>query len=509
MEFLCVKNGSLYAGDQPILLRGMGLGGWLLPEGYMWKFYSKCDRPRRIEQLVKKLCGAEYAASFWQHYTDNYITEADIAWLAKNGLNSARIPLNSRHLFHISAAGGVRFNEHILNYVDNCLAWCKKYNIYLFLDMHGAPGGQTGQNIDDSEHDLPELFADFRNQDMLVEMWCLLAVKYRDEAAIGGYDLLNEPITKWNSQYYSQLLPLYRRLISAIRKIDSKHTIILEGVHWATDFSVFDEFTPEEAADNILLEFHKYWSDPDTESLAPICAASRRLNVPLWMGEGGENNLYWYTYAFPMYERLGIGWCFWSYKKMDTLNSPVTFPQPNDWPQIINYLDGGKAPDRVTAQKIFNEFLDCIVSVSYNPEVICAILRKPPVEIPAAAFDYEQIHSLRRRDVQFRMTSSATLLFADGHRGMVDWRRYGGEPQPETERLLLCLSAGDSVAYHVSGPRAFFTEVRFCGEGTLMIQGIPVCSGQSCHIEVLEDELLWLRCTCGQVQVETLLLTEE
>ena len=35
MEYLNVKDGVLYAGENPILLRGMGLGGWLLPEGYM------------------------------------------------------------------------------------------------------------------------------------------------------------------------------------------------------------------------------------------------------------------------------------------------------------------------------------------------------------------------------------------------------------------------------------------------------------------------------------------
>ena len=68
MEFLHAKGGKLYCGAQPILLRGMGLGGWLLPEGYMWKFYTKCDRPRRIEALIERLCGVEYAASFWTQY---------------------------------------------------------------------------------------------------------------------------------------------------------------------------------------------------------------------------------------------------------------------------------------------------------------------------------------------------------------------------------------------------------------------------------------------------------
>lgn len=149
-------------------------------------------------------------------------------------------------------------------------------------------GGQTGQNIDDSEADIPELFTDERNQDILVKMWRLLAVRYTNEPAIGGYDLLNEPIPNWNCQYNSQLLPLYRRLIRAIREVDPNHVILLEGVHWATDFSVFEDFTPKEAADNIVLEFHKYWSDPDEESLAPFVETAKRLNVPLWMGKAAR-----------------------------------------------------------------------------------------------------------------------------------------------------------------------------------------------------------------------------
>ena len=128
MEYLNVKDGVLCAGENPILLRGMGLGGWLLPEGYMWKFYTKCDRPRRIEALIRELCGPEYAQDFWKRYYDTYITEADIAWMAGQGMNSLRLPLNARTLFHVSGEE-VRFNPSVLQYVDNCLRWCRKYGL--------------------------------------------------------------------------------------------------------------------------------------------------------------------------------------------------------------------------------------------------------------------------------------------------------------------------------------------------------------------------------------------
>ena len=155
MDFLYTENGVLRNSSGPVLLRGMGLGGWLLPEGYMWKFYTKCDRPRRIEELIEKLCGEDYAEQFWKHYYSVYYTEQDICWMAKQGMNSIRLPINSRHLFKISGEMDVSFNDEILQYVDACLEWCEKWSLYLFIDMHAAPGGQTGQNIDDSETIFP------------------------------------------------------------------------------------------------------------------------------------------------------------------------------------------------------------------------------------------------------------------------------------------------------------------------------------------------------------------
>src|SRR5512133_969247 len=61
-----------------VLLRGVGLGNWYLPEGYMWKFGDQGDRPRKIEALVTELIGPEAAEKFWLTFRRNYITEADI-----------------------------------------------------------------------------------------------------------------------------------------------------------------------------------------------------------------------------------------------------------------------------------------------------------------------------------------------------------------------------------------------------------------------------------------------
>ena len=506
MNFLYIKHGILYKDIKPFILRGMGLGGWLLPEGYMWKFYTKCDRPRRIEALIYKLCGKTYSASFWEKYRSLYITESDIAWIAKQGLNSVRLPLNSRNLFNIDINGTIQFNKAVLVHVDNCIKWCKKYELYLFLDMHGAPGGQTGENIDDSEANRPELFIYPENQALLIKMWHLLAERYNDEPCIGGYDLLNEPLTEKNQFYYSHLLPLYRRLITAIRKFDQNHIIILEGVHWATDFSVFEDFTSEEAADNIMLEFHKYWSNPDKESLLQYIDVGKRLNTPIWMGEGGENNLQWYTYMFPLYEKLGIGWCFWSYKKMETHNSPVSFSQPCGWVQILTYLDSGIKPKPTVARTIFNEFLSCIAKPTYCSKIINAILRRPPLEIPAAAYDIEQIISHKQENVYFRKTDKATLCFADGHTGSPNWQRYGGEPQPDCQKILLCLRTEDSVGYYLehNNQEKIAVKVIFFGNGKLTMQGKKITSNRFFTISADMKGFLWLKCIEGSLKIDVI-----
>ncbi len=58
-----------------VLLRAVGLGNYLLPEGYMWKFGKNADRPRRIEKLIADMIGEKEAKKFWRQFRANYITE--------------------------------------------------------------------------------------------------------------------------------------------------------------------------------------------------------------------------------------------------------------------------------------------------------------------------------------------------------------------------------------------------------------------------------------------------
>jgi aryl-phospho-beta-D-glucosidase BglC (GH1 family) len=136
-KFLVAPDG------QRLLLRGTNLGNWLEPEGYMFGLEGGPQSPREIEGLFNELVGPEDAAAFWRSYRDAYITEDDIRLLQKTGLNSIRIPMH----YKLFVPG---HDEEGFRLLDRVVGWAQKYHLYVVLDLHCAPGGQTGANIDDS-----------------------------------------------------------------------------------------------------------------------------------------------------------------------------------------------------------------------------------------------------------------------------------------------------------------------------------------------------------------------
>ncbi|HQV59519.1 MAG TPA: cellulase family glycosylhydrolase [Chitinophagaceae bacterium] len=372
-----------------IFLRGVGLGNWLLPEGYMWKFGALGDRPRKIEKVVADLIGKEKAAQFWKAFRENYITEADIRRIAELGFNSVRPALNSR-LF-LTEGNTPVYVEEGFQLLDSLITWCKKHKLYVIIDMHGAPGGQTGANIDDSPNDIPELFIEKKYQDQLVALWVKIADKYKDEPTVAAYDLLNEPLPKATGsaeKYKHLLVPLYKRLTAEIRKIDQRHMITLEGFDWSNDWSLFDK--PFD--NNVFYQFHYYcWARPDNlNSIDEYLKRRNELNTPVWVGETGEkgNAIYWATTQ--LFEANNIGFSFWPWKKMDTQNTPYSIKKPAGWDLIAEYTRNGAKPDAIIAEKAFNELLDNIKisNCDYFEDVCNAILTRIPAKIEAENYGF-------------------------------------------------------------------------------------------------------------------------
>jgi aryl-phospho-beta-D-glucosidase BglC (GH1 family) len=381
---------------QKVVLRGVGLGNWMLPEGYMWRFGESGDRPRRIEKIVSDLIGPEHAEKFWREYRSEYVTENDLRRLAQLGFNSVRPSLDAR-LFLSEGENGV-FQSEGFELLDNLIRWCRRNGVYVIIDMHAAPGGQTGQNIDDSANDQPELFMNPANQDRLVALWVKLATRYHDDPTVAAYDLLNEPLperTGAAAKYKHELEPLYKRLTQAIRAVDPKHMITVEGANWANDWSVFT--MPFDR--NLVYQFHYYcWANPTRlNDISQFLDRRKQLGAPVWVGETGERDdaIYWATTDY--FEANNVGWSFWPWKKMNTRNTPYSIKPPQNWDAVRAYSErsGAPKPSSDEAQKAFDELLQNIrlENCEFYPDVVNAIFRRVPGKVEAENYGHEGLNA--------------------------------------------------------------------------------------------------------------------
>ena len=160
-------NQIVDAAGKPLLIRATNLGNWLVPEGYMWLFEGGPQSPSEIRSLVLELLGPEGSSEFWQKYRENYVTREDVTFLHRAGFNAIRVPLHYG-LFETDDADGFKL-------LDRLISWCRSEKLYVILDLHAAPGGQTGANIDDSPG-YPWLFRSPQEQEHLVSIWRRLAI---------------------------------------------------------------------------------------------------------------------------------------------------------------------------------------------------------------------------------------------------------------------------------------------------------------------------------------------
>jgi endoglucanase len=333
-KFVTTRGREFVAPDgRPLFLKGINLGNWLLPEGYMFKFKT-ASSPRLISTVLNQLVGEDEARRFWKTFRDNYVTAEDIRFIRQSGFNSVRVPFNYR-LF-VTEGEPRRLEGVGYEMLDRVVGWCRREGLYVVLDMHGAPGGQTGDNIDDG-WGYPFLFESAEAQDLTVNIWRKIAARYANEPTVLGYDLLNEPIAHhFDAAHFNpRLEPLYKRIVAGVREVDRNHVIILGGAQWDTNFKVFGP--PFD--DRLAYTFHKYWFEVKQEAVQEYLDFSQKYNVPLYMGESGENTDEWVAAFRGLLERNRIGWCFWPYKKLDATSCVVSVNRPADWESVAAFAD--------------------------------------------------------------------------------------------------------------------------------------------------------------------------
>ena len=333
-KFVYTEGGDIKTPDgNSLLLKGINLGNWLVPEGYMFHFKHETS-PRLIDKVFKELIGPSETIKFWQEFQNNYITEKDIKIIKDCGFNSIRVPFNYK-LFVVEDHPEIELQRG-MELLDRVIKWSTEQKLYVILDMHCAPGGQTGDNIDDS-YGYPFLMESEESQNETAAIWKRIAERYKDDKYVLGYDLLNEPIaTYFDAEKLNPFLePLYKKITNEIRKVDKNHIIILGGAQWDGNFSVFGK--PFD--DNLVYSFHKYWSETTQNVIQDYIDFRDKYNVPIWLGESGENTNEWISAFRNLLEKYNIGWCFWPYKKLESDRGIVSIKKTPEFDLIIEFAN--------------------------------------------------------------------------------------------------------------------------------------------------------------------------
>ena len=206
---------------------------------------------------------------------------------------------------------------------------------------------------------------------MTVNLWVEIAKRYKNEEMILGYELLNEPIsTDFNTAHFIPFLePIYKKITAAIRAVDSKHIIILDGAVWASQF--YSAFHAP-FAEHLIYTFHKYWVEPNQDSVQEYINFGKQYNVPIWMGESGENNNNWISTFRQLLENNHISWAFWPYKKLSADSCVRTVPTPDNWQEMVNYIEGDRknldavAKNRPAFEKIGSAFNSLLRKIQFG-----------------------------------------------------------------------------------------------------------------------------------------------
>ncbi|NPV11403.1 MAG: cellulase family glycosylhydrolase [Ignavibacteria bacterium] len=372
--FLKAKGKVIVDGTgQEFYLKGIGLGGWLLQEGYMLHTSGFANAQWQIRQKIVDLIGEANTEIFYETYRRNFIRKIDIDSIKAWGFNSIRLPFHW-NLFAVNT-NPPQFINKGFEIIDSLLAWCEANQLYLILDMHAAPGGQSDENISDYNPAYPSLWQSEQNKDLTVKIWRKIAEKYKDKEWIGGYDLLNEP--KWNLPPNNQpLRELYIRITDTIRAVDTNHIIFIEGNWFATDFT---GLTPP-WDNNMVYSFHKYWNSNDQGSIQYLIDIRNQYNVPLWLGETGENSNKWFVDCVELMKRNNIGWAWWTWKKIETIAGPLSAVMSPFYQTLLNYWSG--SGPRPSATYAFNALMLQAENLKFElcefrKDVIDALMRQP------------------------------------------------------------------------------------------------------------------------------------
>lgn len=204
------KRGWDYENDK---IRGVNIGGWLVLEPFITPslFEAFGDNVPVDEYHYNQYLDPELAASRLHQHWSSWITEQDFESIAGAGLNMVRIPIG---YWAFQLLDSDPYTQGQEAYLDQAIEWARKYNLKVWVDLHGAPGSQNG--FDNSGLRDSYDFQNGDNQQITLNVLQYIFEKYGTsdyDDVIIGLELLNEPLGPaldmskldafWDSAYWN------------------------------------------------------------------------------------------------------------------------------------------------------------------------------------------------------------------------------------------------------------------------------------------------------------------
>jgi len=376
MDWLQVRKDKIVDGTgREVHLKGTNIGGWLNSENWI-NGYAGVDH--ELREVFAAELGADKAAFYFERWLDHFFTEDDVKYLKACGTTAVRLPMNYR-MFEDDAQP-FQYLEKGFARLDQALSWFAKYGIYVILDLHAAQGYQNHDWHCDNATNHGFLWQHPHFQDRVVAFWEEFARRYADNPTIAGYNVMNEPTTglinragpmqRPESPNWPLINAVYRRIVKAIRAIDPKHIIFLDGDAYAYKFEGLDA----PFADNLVYDYHwymapalgagkypgviggQYWDKAELHKQISEHQGyqfAQKYNVPLWCGEFGcylqgpaeerADRIQGMDDHIAVLEELGIHWSTFTYKDVGWMAWVKTDPQSSYMRTIDPVLKAKKA----------------------------------------------------------------------------------------------------------------------------------------------------------------------
>ena len=341
-------NRALYDAEGNIIqLRGVNAGQILLQEGWMSPFaleplknadgtYVKDDgdniqypefTEEEFRQGIKNNPNLNTydIEELMRIYWDCFFQEEDFRIIKEDlQMNAIRLPFYYLNILNEDLT--LKSEEDAFGYLDWFMEMAAKYELYIILDLHGAPGSQNGYEHSGAAERVAGLWTSQDNIDATIELWDFVSMHYTQTRPdlgkwIATYDIMNEPTYGYEGVTTKECWDVFDQIYDVIRENGDNHVVTMEGC-W--DFAKLPN-PADYGWENVQYEYHWYnwWSDilpyDVLYAFHDMNNIGRDYNVPVLIGEFTlfEDQEAW-AKELKLFDDRNYSWTIWNYKSTVT-----------------------------------------------------------------------------------------------------------------------------------------------------------------------------------------------